>query len=198
MQRSTEYIIYKGEKFPVPSIEEILSSIGIPRYCPPAEPTARKLVKKRAAEKRAEKLLNQVDSLQDDVRGEVVEAMIQFAEQEKKDSLSAKFPFLEKILDLGEPTKKLPKEIPEKKWWKAIDKEKDQGLSPREKATQYLRDNWMNYPVTQSYFSHQRKGQSFYKYLKDKRLLFLLPTSFELQVKTLLENDRSGEAPDSH
>ena len=87
-------------------------------------------------------------------------------------------------LDLGEFTRKLPPFIPEHQRWAASDYPKE--WSPREKASEYLVAFWGNHPVSQSYFSNVRGGQSFYKYLKRNGLLDLLPNSFQLELKRRL------------
>ncbi len=76
---------------------------------------------------------------------------------------------LDKVVDLGEPKFELPKQIPAEKKWNARAAEY-KGLTPEEKATKYLQDNWMNYPATQNYF----RRDAFHKHLERNNLLFLL------------------------
>ena len=87
-------------------------------------------------------------------------------------------------VDLGDFTQKLPIFIPEHKKWRAGDYPKD--WSPEQKALDYLTTFWKNYPVSQSFFSNVRGGQSFYKYLKRNDLFRLVPNSFQLELKKRL------------
>ena len=179
------FLRYRDQKSEIP--KEILEhpSLLLPAgvrlsYVPKHKPSSQEIA--------AEESLDQIPGLADVVRDQVAKTMVQFSDQQRAAWIRETFPFLEKILDLGKASKPLPRQIPPGKRWKAKDK-KYEDLSPLERAIQYLRDNWMNYPVTQSYFSHQREGQAFYKYLRDHQILFILPTSFELQIKNLLEED---------
>lgn len=88
---------------------------------------------------------------------------------------------LSSLVDLGEITEKLPPEIPEHKKWKASDYPKD--WPPKQKAAHYLETFWKNYPVSRSYFSNVKGGQSFYKYISRNNLFELLPDSFQLEFK---------------
>ena len=88
-------------------------------------------------------------------------------------------------LDLGDLNQKLPPFIPEHKKWKATDYPAE--WEPEQKAREYLLTFWKNYPVSQSYFSNVRGGQSFYKYLKRNELFDLLPDSFQLELKKRLK-----------
>ncbi len=92
-------------------------------------------------------------------------------------------------VDLGIITKPLPPFIPDHKKWKATDYPKE--WEPKKKAEEYLLAFWKNYPVTQSYFSNIKGGQSFYKYLKRNNLFKLLPNSFQLQLKKKIELEAS-------
>jgi hypothetical protein len=87
-------------------------------------------------------------------------------------------------VDLGEFTNSLPPLIPDHKKWSANDYPND--WSPEQKAHDYLMTFWKNYPVSQSFFSNVRGGQSFYKYLKRNDLFKLLPDSFQLELKKRL------------
>ncbi len=87
-------------------------------------------------------------------------------------------------VNLGEFTKTLPSVIPEHKKWSASDYPVD--WEPEQKAYDYLVTFWENYPVSQSYFSNVRGGQSFYKYLKRNDLFKLIPDSFQLELKKRL------------
>jgi hypothetical protein len=87
-------------------------------------------------------------------------------------------------IDLGEFTYSLPPFIPDHKKWSANDYPNE--WSPEQKANDYLMSFWKNYPVSQSFFSNVRGGQSFYKYLKRHNLFKLLPNSFQLELKKRL------------
>lgn len=90
------------------------------------------------------------------------------------------FEFLNRVVDLGEPTKKRPKEIPLSKKWdvQAYPKE----WSPEDKARAYLRDNWMHYGVNLSYFKNSNIGNGFFKYLERNDINFLLPAACEQDI----------------
>jgi hypothetical protein len=100
-------------------------------------------------------------------------------------TLNAQF---DNSVDLGEFTNKLPSFIPDHKKWSANDYPND--WSPEKKASEYLVTFWKNYPVSQSFFSNVRGGQSFYKYLKRNDLFRLVPDSFQVELKRRLNKIR--------
>jgi hypothetical protein len=87
-------------------------------------------------------------------------------------------------VDLGEFTNSLPSLIPDHKKWSANDYPGD--WSPEQKARDYLMTFWKNHPISQSFFSNVRGGQSFYKYIKRHDLFSLIPDSFQLELKKRL------------
>jgi hypothetical protein len=95
------------------------------------------------------------------------------------------FEFLNRVVDLGEPTKKRPKEIPLSKKWdvQAYPKE----WEPEDKARAYLTENWMNYDIHLSYFQASNIGSGFFKYLIRNNITYLLPTACEQEMKLRLE-----------
>ena len=99
------------------------------------------------------------------------------------------FSFLNRIVDLGPPRKKLPKKIPALKIWKARATEY-QGMTPEEKITTYLLENWKHYPVYLGYFE-KRGGQNFYAYVTRRKLTHLLPTFCEADI--LLRLNQNGK-----
>ena len=98
------------------------------------------------------------------------------------------FKFLNQVVDLGKPTNKLPKEISLSKKWdvQAYPKE----WSPEDKARAYLKDNWMNYGVSLSYFKNSNFGNGFFKYLVRNEIDYLLPAACEQEIIRRLEEMR--------
>lgn len=103
--------------------------------------------------------------------------------------LHPNFQFLNNIVVLGEPIKKLPAKIPESKKWSAFDYKG----TPEEKVTQYLQKHWMNYPVHYSYLKNSKVCGGFCSYLERRNLLSLVPTATELKMKFLLEEGCDNE-----
>jgi hypothetical protein len=96
------------------------------------------------------------------------------------------FEFFSRTVDLGKPTKKLPHDVPPEKKWDARS-HKYNGMTPEEKATRYLKENWMNYPVNLSYFKHSNIGNGFFSYLVRNEIDYILPTACEQEMKKRLE-----------
>lgn len=85
-------------------------------------------------------------------------------------------------IDVGFPRDELPIPIPPDKKW---DARAFKSLPLEEKVAKYLKNNFANMPITQSYFSQY--GSGLYKYLQRHQKLHLIPSLAQLQTRILEE-----------
>lgn len=171
----------------------ILSLIN--KYMPEQEPTQAEIINALRAENEElkERFKNQIEVLIGKIEDlETYKKKLKEQQMETGKDIKAVlaevegFEFLKRIVDLGEPTKALPKEIPLAKKWNARSQEY-KGMSPEEKATKYLEENWKGYPIDLNYFNKSNIGGGFYMYLIRNKIEYLLPTAFERKLKDRLE-----------
>lgn len=107
-------------------------------------------------------------------------------ELELREKNRKKLGFLDKIIDLGEPLYDPPSKIPSEKQWSADwYKENHPEWTPEQKVRHYLKTHWMNYRITRGFLG-KHGAQNFYKYLHRKKILYIVPTLNELQIKKSL------------